>query len=316
MSQLALLKAAIEKALPDVDLVLAWRQGLEPLRTVPALVKSAQDLDELTWGPLCVNNLSSQLMHNRGKKLGIVVKGCDSRSIVQLMQEGLVNRESLVIFGMPCTGVVDLKKVAQAVDIDRVSEAKVDGGQLTLTIDGKTQTLAVADVMADKCMVCKHPNPVVYDHLIGSPVDPAPVKELPQYEAFKAMNVAERFEYWKSQMERCVRCYACRNSCPMCFCRDVCLADSRIPHWQSQETSVREKWMFQMVHALHLAGRCTECGECERACPVGIPLMNIKREMSGIIKDLFNYEAGIDPNAAVPLMTFQVVEERIKETEW
>jgi len=315
MSQLEELKAAIKKALPDLDLVLGWSAGYDALHAPPYHIRSEADLDKLVFGPMCVNNLASQLMHLRGKKVGIVVKGCDGRSVVELLQEKIVNRESLVIFAMPCKGVLDVKKVRRALDIDHAREVNFHNGTIEITSGDKTSSVALNDVLADKCLRCRYPNATEFDHFIGEPVEPRGEAPDAAMEELVSMSLEERFEFWKSHMSRCIRCYACRNSCPLCFCRDVCLADSRDPHWQSQEASVREKWMFQMIHAMHLAGRCTECGECERACPVGIPILLLKKHLNGVIKDLFQYEAGIDPMATPPLFTFKVEEENIKEIE-
>ena len=314
MPRLESLKLAVQKALPDLDLVLGWRQGLDPLRTAPYLIKTEQDLEHLVFNRLCVNNLSSQLMHWRGKRVGIMVKGCDSRSVAELLQEKLISRESVKVFGLPCTGVVDLKKIAQAVDPERVDEVKITKDSLELRAGQDNFSLPLSQVLADKCLACAYPNPVVFDEMIGEPVEPWAAVEAPQQAAFRAMSLPGRFAFWLEQMDRCIRCYGCRNSCPMCFCKDVCLADSRDPRWQSQETSVREKWMFQLIHAMHLAGRCTACGECERACPVGIPLMTMKRELNAITHELFQYEAGLNPEAIPPLLTFKTIEENIKES--
>jgi len=316
MTQRDILKDAMAKVLPEVDAMLGWRMGNDPLRAQPYRIRTAEDLDQLVFNPLCVNNLSVQLMHLRGKKVGIPVKGCDSRSVVQMLQEKVISRESVVVFGLPCTGVVDLKKIARIAGLDTIDALDIADRQASLTIGGQTTSLPLADVLADKCLTCRYPNPVIYDHLVGEPVEPWAPAVLPQMEAFALKSLQERFAYWQGQMDRCIRCYACRNACPLCFCRDVCLCDSRDPHWQSQETSIREKFMVQAIHAMHLAGRCTECGECERSCPVDIPLLTMKREMNAIIKALFNYESGVDPEAVPPLMTFQVIEETFKEITW
>ncbi len=319
MSQLTELKEAIRKALPDLDLVLGWREGYDALHAPPYHIRRQEDLEHLVFGPMCVNNLASQLMHLRGKKVGIIVKGCDARSVVELLQEKIVNRESLVIFAMPCKGVLDVKKIRRALDIDHAREVHFHNGTIEITSGDKTSSVELKDVLADKCLRCHYPNATEYDHFIGEPVEPRVSAEEaaadPAMEELAGMDLTERFAFWKTHMNRCLRCYACRNSCPLCFCRDVCLADSRDPHWQSQETSVREKWMFQMIHAMHLAGRCTQCGECERACPVGIPILLLKKHLNAVVKDLFNYEAGIDPTATPPLFTFKVEEENIKEIE-
>jgi Na+-translocating ferredoxin:NAD+ oxidoreductase RnfC subunit len=84
----------------------------------------------------------------------------------------------------------------------------------------------------------------------------------------------------------------------------------------TQQDTVQEKWFFQMIHALHLAGRCTECGECERACPVGIPLLLLKRKINKEIKELFDYQAGTKIDATPPLLAFKVEEENINERGW
>jgi Na+-translocating ferredoxin:NAD+ oxidoreductase RnfC subunit len=78
----------------------------------------------------------------------------------------------------------------------------------------------------------------------------------------------------------------------------------------------REKLMFQVIHALHTAGRCTECGECERACPMDLPVMTLKQALNRQIKDLFDYQAGTDPEATPPLFQFREEEERIEEKKW
>ena len=74
--------------------------------------------------------------------------------------------------------------------------------------------------------------------------------------------------------------------------------------------------MFQLVHVSHLAGRCTECGECERACPVDIPLMLLRRWMNKQVKDVFEHQAGTVLDQTPPLLTFKVEEERINERGW
>jgi ferredoxin len=74
--------------------------------------------------------------------------------------------------------------------------------------------------------------------------------------------------------------------------------------------------MFQIIHAVHLAGRCTGCGECQRACPAGIPVLLLKRTLSRGVTELFDYDAGMDQDATPPLLTFQVEEAKIKEREW
>lgn len=312
------LKEEIKKALPDLDFVMGWGMGHDPLHATPLFMYEPEDVDNFVWGPLNVHNLATYLPPLKGKKVGIVVKGCDSRSVVQLLQENLINREDLTIFGAPCNGVVDLEKVRDAVvnpGLVKSVEVKDDG--LTVVMDGKEQVLKLSEVGADKCTRCRYPNAVISDHFAGE-------KRTPQTESddyadlaeFEAKPEQERKDFWIHEMDRCIRCYACRNACPLCVCRDHCVAQSRNPHWISQQDGVRDKFMFQIIHATHMAGRCTECGECERACPMGIPLLLLKRKYSKSVHDIFEYEAGTDADAKPPLLGFEQEEANIKEKEW
>jgi formate dehydrogenase subunit beta len=317
VSQLEVLQARVREDLPKLDRVIGWGAGFDPLHATPLFIRSDDDVDRLIWSPLCVHNLTTYLTGLPGQT-GIIVKGCDNRSIVELLQEKLLDRDRLVIYGLPCRGVVDLAKIMRLVDAGRVASVSFADDRLSIEADGRKHDLALREVLAERCLTCRYPNPVIYDHLIGDPGEPEVETEDPyaDLQELEAMPIRARFDYWQAQMERCIRCYACRNACPLCVCRDFCIAETRDPHWLSQETAVSEKWLFQMVHALHLAGRCTECGECERACPMNIPLLAFKRKLNKEIKELFDYEAGGDPDAKPPLYTFQVEEAKINERGW
>ncbi|PKN07028.1 MAG: 4Fe-4S ferredoxin [Deltaproteobacteria bacterium HGW-Deltaproteobacteria-8] len=312
------LRAKIASELPNVDFVLGYGRGFDPLHATPVTVRTEKDLDRLIFDPTCVQNLATSLYGLRGKRLGVVVKGCDSRSIVQLLQERLWERENLVVFGLPCEGVIDLAKLRVTMDIASVKAVRFEGsvrdGKVVLTLPEGERELPSAGLLADKCLRCQHPNPLVSDHLIGPEIEPQGAQDTyADLAALEKLSTQERFDFWKRQMGRCIRCYACRNACPLCVCKHVCLADSREPHWLSAEATLQEKWLFQVMHALHLAGRCTECGECQRSCPMGIPILLLKRMMNRELKELFNYQAGVSLEAVPPLHTFLMEEDRIKD---
>ena len=323
MSRLEDLKARIKEALPGLECVIGWQKGYDPLHNTPLFIRGEADVDKLEWGPLNVHNPAVYLPSLRGKKVGVVVKGCDSRSVVELLQEKLIDRDGVVIFGMPCDGVVDIAKVkarlaAAGAPAGKVESVATDGKTVSVTAAGKAVSMPFAKVAADKCLHCQFPNAVLADAYVGDPAPQPPVNPAGDADiaALDAMSVPERMAFWRYQMDRCIRCYACRNACPMCVCRDHCIAQSREPHWLSQEDAVTEKLMFQVVHAMHLAGRCTECGECQRACPMDIPVLALKKHLNRTIHDLFNYQAGVDVAAIPPLLQFKVEEDNIKERGW
>ena len=277
-SRLDELKERIKGELANLDFVVGWQKGFDPLHNTPLFMRTPEDVDKLVWSPLNIQNPATYLASLKGKKVGVVVKGCDSRSVVELLQEKLINRDNVKVFGMPCTGIVDLAKLRKAlegkgVSMGRVQSVEESGNGINVTIDGNAYSFPMGEVAADKCQRCLYPNALLSDHFIGDTLPPAAsASEIaPDLAMLDSMSLPERMAFWRYHMDRCIRCHACRNACPMCVCRDHCIAQSREPHWISQEDSVTEKLMFQVVHASHLSGRCTECGECERACPMGIP---------------------------------------------
>ena len=315
------LKKMILEVLPGVDCVVGWGPGPEPLRGSPYFMRNAEDVEAFAAGPLAVQNTAVFLPEYAGKKVGIVVKGCDSRSVVQLINEKLVKREEVVIIGFPCNGVVDADKIAaklaQYGEPGEAESAEVSEKEIKVKIAGQEVNIALAEIMADKCERCRFPNAVISDFFAGDARDASDVKDdFEDLAELEKMDLGGRLKFWEKEMSRCVRCYACRNSCPLCVCRDHCVAGSREPHWLTQADSVRDKLMFQVIHAMHMAGRCTSCGECQRTCPAGIPVLLLKRTLSRAVGRIFDYDAGLDMESTPPLLTFKVEEAAIKEREW
>ncbi len=308
------LKKAVREVLPSVDAVIGYRAHGDPLHAEPCFIKDEKLVEEMILNPLCVHNLASYLPAEK-RRVAVVVKGCDSRSVIQLLQEGLIKRENIVIIGVPCRGVVSVKKVAAAVGHEKVLSVAFEGDTIIVKTAKGEKRLALSDVSPAKCATCRYPTPLVYDVLTDDAIEPDKQADAVYDDVRKieAMSLEERWAYWEKELGRCVRCYACRNACPLCVCQDSCIAETREPHWMSQKATTPEKMMFHLIHALHLAGRCTECGECERVCPMNIPLGMLKKKINQEMLELFGYTAGTDPTDKPPLFTFRPEEERIEE---
>jgi ferredoxin len=309
---LADLKEKIKAALPELDLVIGWEQGYDAAHGTPLFMRVPEDVDRLTFGPLSVQNPANFLPELKDKKVGIVVKGCDSKSIVELLQEKLIERGNVKIFAMSCGGVVNQDGLPAHFDGRMPQSVTVEGEIARIEVDGEAREIPFMKIAAEKCLKCVVPDGLINDVFVGSKCSASmgvPSEAMP----LESLSLADRMNFWRNRMERCIRCYACRNACPMCVCRSHCIAETRDPHWVSQDDSASSKLLFQIIHALHLAGRCTACGECQRVCPVQIPVGLLKEQVSGVIKKLFAYGAGADLETIPPLLTFKTEEQTIPD---
>jgi len=287
-----------------VDYIVGFEPGSLKFTTTPLITRDKDDTGRLVVNEFIANNLANFLIELKGR-VGIVAKGCDSRSIVSLIQDNKVAREDVVILGVPCPGIIDLRKIEKLVgkDSDELDSIIREGDKVKVGVGGKISEFSVTEVLFDNCLGCELPTPKEYDILLGEPISPASQKAASQakIEQLQKMTPQERWGFWKRELSRCTRCYACRNICPACYCQR-CFVEESEPQWVSPSPRWQDNLLFQVVRNLHVAGRCTDCGECERACPVNIPLRSLTKKMYDIVGELFQFKSGMDKDAA-PLMT-------------
>lgn len=286
-----------------VDLIIGYERGTLPLRTTPCFIKDPAEVDRFVWDVTCGANLSKYLLGREGR-VGIVAKGCDARSIVVLSIEGQIDRDNIVIIGVPCPGVVDLKKVEVELDGKEIIKAEVTDTQILVEGEGFSQTLEVRNVLCDSCLVCRHRNPPIYDFLVGEKLHETPERdEYVETLKIEEKSDQERWEYFSKEFENCIRCYACREACPLCYCHE-CFVDQIFPSWFGKTSDLPDIMVYHIVRTLHVAGRCVDCGACSRACPMNINLRVLMKKTEKIMKERFNYEVGLDLKEAPPLGTF------------
>ena len=264
-----------------VKVVIGYEEGPRGVR--PAFITDPEQAGKLIFDKRCVQNLATYLNPRRKHitqlgKPAVVVKGCDARSVAGLIRENQVERGNLVIIAMRCDGVL------QAPETD---------SELT------------AETISPRCGGCDVREPKLFDHYLNptnAPLKPTPVNtsRAEQIAALEKMTPAERWDFWSEHLSRCIRCHACREACPMCFCVE-CRAEKAEPLWIDPSATPRASRAWQTMRVLHQAGRCVDCLECERACPEHIPLGLLARYVADSVERRFDYKTCDDPSVAAPM---------------
>ena len=272
-----------------VNRVLGWKKGDLPYNPEPAFFNSAEELDDFIYDGFCGANLSKYMIAAsalEGKTL-VLLKPCDSYSFVQLMKENRVDREKAYIIGVGCKGKLDVERIkAEGIKgIENISGAEMEGDCTTLKIDTiyGEKTVAYKDAMLERCHVCKGKEHRIYDELMLESADTLDSERFQGVEAIESMTSEQKFAFFKNELSKCIRCNACRNVCPACSCRKCVFDSTKFDSAQKANVDSFEESMFHIIRAFHVAGRCTDCGECSRVCPQGIPLHLFNRKF---IKDI------------------------------
>ena len=291
-----------------VNRVLGWAAGEFVYDVTPAVFNTAEEVQNgFLYNDFCAANLSKYLVKESRKegKILVFLKPCDTYSFNQLVAEHRIIRDNIYAIGIECYGKADVEKL-RAMGISGITGIrKVDGEYVVETVYG-TETVKAADATAERCLSCKSKKHVAYDELIGE--DGEVIEDCNRFdmvEKLEAMTPDERFAFWRGELSRCVRCNACRNVCPACTCEQCVFDNPNSGVSQKAAATSFEENLFHIIRAFHVAGRCTDCGECSRVCPQNIPLHLLNRKFIKDINEFYGtYQAGEDPNAKPPLGTY------------
>ena len=293
-----------------VSCVLGWKKGEFDYDITPAVFNDENELKEsFVWNDFCGANFSKYLVSKTRKcegKILVFLKPCDTYSFNQLLTEHRFDREKVYAVGIPCEGMVDIEKIKKAAS-DGISSIKCKGEQLSVTTlyDDEPVVVDTESVLAERCVNCKSKKHVAYDELLGEDGDVIDSDRFDEVAKIEAMTPDERFAFWQNELSKCIRCNACRDVCPACTC-ERCVFDnpnSGVEN-KSPANSFEEK-MFHIIRAFHVAGRCTDCGECSRVCPQNIPLHLLNRKFIKDINEFYgDYQAGAEVGSRAPLVNY------------
>jgi ferredoxin len=173
-----------------------------------------------------------------------------------------------------------------------ISEKQITSDDIVvLGISAEGSLLDIADIQVMKAFIEK-----------SDLTNPSKDKEL--LSQLNKLSQEERLEYWQKELSKCIKCYACRQSCPMCYCIR-CTVEVNQPQWIPVQANTHGNMEWHILRAMHLAGRCISCGECGRACPVGIPCHLLTMQLADQVHNYFKVYAGTSDNMSSVLSTYE-----------
>jgi ferredoxin/intracellular sulfur oxidation DsrE/DsrF family protein len=291
--------AAFERG---AEMVIGYQRAADGL-LCPAVLDDPGQVEHLDWDQTCAQNLANFLRRFCERKVAVVANGCAGRSIAILLAETQLRRERLEIIGVPCRGTIDAHKVERA--FGPFAMVSPTNGGLRIRTRAGEKELPLEDYLHESCRSCRHPeSPIADIRVEGEARRPAgdPLGE--RIRAWEEKPAAERLAYFRREMEKCIRCYACRQACPMCYC-ETCFVDVNSPRWLGTAPTFTDNAIWNTTRVYHLTGRCSECGACDRACPQGVDLMFLVGKMNREVRALYGSEAGLTVDDKPAFTTFR-----------
>ena len=239
------LREKVSNLIDDLKMVIGYTKSNIPLRVNPLFIEKKEEIDNLIFNNLCINNLATYsyfLSQEINGKIGMILKPCDVKAIVQLLAEDLIDRDKIKIISVECNGVIDSKKVQKKINGLKIASVEISDNIIKIGTSEKDFEFNIEDVYAEKCYVCSiYDKPPIFDEFIENDKK-FNIKQKKEYEdllEFEKLSLEEINSFWEEEFSRCIRCYACRNICPLEICRDRCITQLDQPHWQSQKISFK-----------------------------------------------------------------------------
>ena len=291
----------------EVARVVGWKKGDFCFDPSPATFESVEELKDFVYDYFCGANLSKYLIQIAKKegKTAVFLKPCDTYSFNQLVKEHRIKRENVYVIAIECLGKLDIEKI-KAQGVSAVTGVEVEGKEVKVQSLYGDVTLNKPDVVLSKCATCQKTHQVQDEEIIVHEKAERDVDRFAEVRALEAMTEDERFAFWRAQLSKCIRCNACRNVCPACSCTNCVFDNPNSNIAMKSNANEFEEKLFHIIRAWHVAGRCTDCGECSRVCPQSIPLHLINRKFIKDMNEFYGeYQAGADTETKAPLNSYK-----------
>ena len=295
----------------EVQRVVGWKKGDLGYNPEPAYFETAEALKDFVYDGFCGANLSKYMIKAcelEGKTL-VLLKPCDTYSFNQLIKEHRISKDKIYVIGVGCKGKLDIEKIkAMGIKgITAISGVEITDDCDTINIETVygNKTVDYKEAMLERCHVCKGKEHKISDEIFFESAETDDGDRFAGVDYIESLSPEEKFEFFKKELSKCIRCNACRNVCPACSCRKCVFDSTKFDADRKANVDPFEESMFHIIRAFHVAGRCTDCGECSRVCPQGIPLHLFNRKFIKDINEFYGeYQAGAEVDERSPLTNF------------
>jgi formate dehydrogenase subunit beta len=305
--------------------------GSDPLAPVQ-MVNAAGIVKELAKEPV-------------SKKIAAVLRPCEVRATIELIKLKQVADENLILIGYDCPGVYNIKEYMRLIEKQEDKEAHtlqhvkefLSGDKDTIRescrecifFTGSSADINIAWIGADEPSIFIEAITDKGVHLFDD-IETGKIDDLPARKRMLEKILVERTRRQKTTLDGffdllqpCIRCYNCREVCPLCYCKECLLKPEKMGYSSERYLSRAEKKqqikmpvdtvLYHLTKVNHMGFSCVSCGVCEQACPMEIPLGRIHKIFSRNIQALFDYVPGRSRDEELPILTFK--EEELADVE-
>ena len=290
-----------------VDGVLTLNKGVDVYDGVPRLLTSAEEVIETCGSLHCAPTMVSDLISDflADEKIAVAVKPCDAKAINELVKRHRIDGDKIITVGLNCGGTVR-PEVAQEmiekfynVDPSKVVKEEIDKGKFIIELDdGEEIGIKIDDLeeegygRRDNCQRCELKVPRNADIACGNwGSEPGwTFVEMGIRNTGKQLDDGLSIEEWEAQWNKCIKCFACRDVCPICWCHECELEK---PYFKDDPQSPPDPLGFHGVRLSHMSPSCINCGQCDDVCPMEIPVSKLFHKLQKKYENQTGYIAGI-----------------------